>query len=248
MHDLGRQVSCPFCKTPTRVTEAELIDKRGFCAFCDARFDLVPEMFVSDGPHRTTAIVASSLPALAPTDKMAVARDADDHEVIMVSSARPFPWWEGLFTVVWFGFLAFWYSRAITSASLEMILFPLIHVTVGVMMARKALRDVRGRERLTFGDDALTIERRGALLTRTTSVSYDGIVAARVEPQPRSPWERNSLLSSSSPGQRVLLARAGAEPIYVANALGHHLDAAAWLAARIEHSARTARQIERPTP
>lgn len=28
----------------------ELIDKRGFCASCDARFDLVPEMFMADGP------------------------------------------------------------------------------------------------------------------------------------------------------------------------------------------------------
>src|ERR1041385_8280513 len=115
MREMERRVSCPFCKATTRVTEGELIDKRGFCASCDARFDLVPEIFMADGPHRTVAMVASSLPALAPTSKMSIARDTDDHEVITVSSARPFPIQLGLFTVFWLGFLVFWYANAIAN-------------------------------------------------------------------------------------------------------------------------------------
>ena len=91
MCEVERRVSCPYCKTPTRVTEGELIDKRGFCAWCDARFDLVPEMFVADGPHRTVAMVASSLPALAPTARIAVARDAEDREVITRENVVGYP-------------------------------------------------------------------------------------------------------------------------------------------------------------
>jgi hypothetical protein len=242
MHEMERQVSCPFCKTPTRVTEGELIDKRGFCAWCDARFDLVPEMFVADGPHRTAAMIASSLPALAPTSKMAIARDTDDHEVITVSSARPFPLRLGLFTVFWVGFLVFWYANAIARPDLVSLVFPLLHVAIGVGMARKVLLEVRGRERLRFGDDALTLVRRGALLIRTRSVRYDDIVAVRVEAQPRPIWERNSFWSSRPSDQRVLLLRAGADPVYVADGLGHSVDAAAWLAAWIERTARSARR------
>lgn len=244
--EMERRVSCPVCKTPTRVTEGELIDKRGFCAFCDARFDLVPEMFVAEGPHRTLAVVAASLAAVAPTSKMVVARDPDDHEVITVSSARPFPFHMALFTMFWFGFLALWYATALANPRLEVLLFPLIHVAAGVSIARKVLRDVRGRERLRFGDEALTIERRGALWTRTHRVSYDDIRAARVEEQARSTWERrSSLFSSGAPDQRVLLLRAGADPMYVASGLGHRADAAGWLAARIEGNARSARARRR---
>ena len=242
MGEIERQVSCPFCKSPTHLTEGELIDKRGFCAFCDARFDLVPEMFVADGPHRTVAMVASSLPALAPTGKITVARDADDLEVITVSSARPFPLMNALFGVFWFAALAVWYANAIAQPSFSLLVFPLIHVAAGVGLARKFLKDVRGRERLTFGDHALTLEQRGALMTSTTRLPYNDIVAVRVELQPKSMWERNSLSSSSTPpDQRVLLLRAGADPTYVANGLGHQADAAAWLAARIESTSRTIR-------
>jgi hypothetical protein len=245
MREIERLVSCPFCKAPTRVTGGELIDKRGFCASCNARFDLVPEMFIADGPHRSVTMVASSLPALAPTGKMSVTREAGEREVITVSSARPAPVMLGLFLVFWFGVLAVWYAQAIASPSLVLLGFPLLHVAAGLAIARKVLRDVRGREQLSFGDDALIIEQRGALLTRTRRVRYDDIVAVRIEAQPRSMWERNSFMfSSGSPEHRVLLLRSGVDPEYVASGLGHHADAAAWLAARIEATARDGRQRE----
>jgi hypothetical protein len=48
-------------------------------------------MFVADGPHRTVAMVASSLPALAPTARIAVARDAEDREVITRENVVGYP-------------------------------------------------------------------------------------------------------------------------------------------------------------
>lgn len=242
MREMERQVSCPFCRTATRVTERELIDKSAFCASCHTRFDLVPEMIVADGPYRTVAMVSASLPALPPTSKIAIVRGADDHEAITVSSARPFPIQTGLFTIFWLGFLVFWYANVLARGSLVMLAFPLVHVAVGVGMARKVLHDVRGRERLRFGDDALTIEGRGALRTRTRSVRYDDVVAVRVEEQPRSMWERNSFWQSRPSDQRVLLLRAGAGPVYVASGLGHNADAAAWLTARISRAVWSARR------
>jgi hypothetical protein len=99
---------------------------------------------------------------------------------------------------------------------------------------------------LRFGDEALTIERRGALWTQTHRVSYDDIRAVRVEEQPRSLWERRlSLFSSDAADHRVLLLRAGADPMYVASGLGHRVDAVGWLAARIEGNARSARANRR---
>ena len=57
----------------------------------------------------------------------------------------------------------------------------------------------------------------------TTSVPYADIAGVRIEEQQRSTWDA---------------------PICVADGLGHHRDAAAWLAARIESTARSARHSE----
>lgn len=244
MQEIERQVSCPYCKTPTRITRCELIDKRGYCASCDARFDLVQELFLADAPYRATSMVASSLPALAPTGKMAIARDDDDHEVITVSSARQFPYRESVFGAAWFTMLALVCAHAGTGFDATLIVIALFQATVVAMTARGVLRAVRGRDRLTFGQAALRLEQRGALWTRTSCVPYEDIVAVRVEPQPPSAFTRN--LSPESLHHRVLLERAGADPLCVADSFGHYFDSAAWLAAQIDRAARSARRPQQP--
>ena len=214
--------------------------KRAFCAACNAHFDLVSEVFAADGPHRSVAIVTSALPAVAPTGKISVARSADNREVITVSSARPFPYLMGSFTIFWFAALAAFYVQAVNTPSVLSLVFPMFHVVAGLLVARKVIKDVRGQDRLMLGDDALTIEQRGALGTQTWTVPYASLIAVRAEPESPPFWQQNaSWFSSRIPEQRVLLLRSGADPIYVASGLGHQVDAAAWLAARIEHTVRS---------
>jgi hypothetical protein len=53
---IERRIQCPSCAREIRLTEAELADKRGFCALCDARFDILPDMLVGSGPMRALAV------------------------------------------------------------------------------------------------------------------------------------------------------------------------------------------------
>src|SRR3990172_6472024 len=48
---IERQGTCPGCGKPVRLTEDELVQKRGYCAICDTRFDIQPGM-LEGGPFR----------------------------------------------------------------------------------------------------------------------------------------------------------------------------------------------------
>src|SRR5262249_2368582 len=66
-----RRTNCPRCFASIRLTRDELANKRGFCALCDARFDLLPEMLVGDGPLRSLTMIQAADLAQPPTSRMA---------------------------------------------------------------------------------------------------------------------------------------------------------------------------------
>jgi hypothetical protein len=68
---IERRVDCPSCGRDIRLTEAELADKRGFCALCNRHFDVVADMLLGDGPLREQAIarVAPSVLREAPPSR-----------------------------------------------------------------------------------------------------------------------------------------------------------------------------------
>src|SRR5262245_37646092 len=71
-----RRAQCPGCGRPVRLTESELIEKRGFCAVCDTRFDILPETLLGDGPMRAqavTTLVPSTLREGPPSPRINVA-------------------------------------------------------------------------------------------------------------------------------------------------------------------------------
>jgi hypothetical protein len=178
---------------------------------------------------------------------MAVTRDADGRETITVASARPLPVINALFVVVWFTMMAMFYRRTLTdprvfiAVEYVVLLLPLAHIAIGIGAARRVIRDVRGRDRITFGDDAMTIEQRGALRTQILRLRYDEVAAACVEPQPITWWTRKFDEPRGKPvGHRVVLSRAGADPVRIADHLGHDAAGASWLAERIERTARAA--------
>jgi hypothetical protein len=57
---IERVATCRRCRRPVRLLEDELVDQRGLCAVCDARFDLMPESFLGEGPLRALAIVGAA--------------------------------------------------------------------------------------------------------------------------------------------------------------------------------------------
>src|SRR5512138_1471119 len=70
---MEREVHCPQCGQPIRMTEQKLAIKRFFCGACQARFDILPELVVGEGPmrHLTVAEVQLS-PAPSPSKRMEV--------------------------------------------------------------------------------------------------------------------------------------------------------------------------------
>jgi len=67
---MERWATCPVCQRPVRLTDAELQHKRGFCARCDARFDI-----------KAGTLRAAPLPF----------RDADTAELVPVLPGPPTP-------------------------------------------------------------------------------------------------------------------------------------------------------------
>jgi hypothetical protein len=63
-----------------------------------------------------------------------------------------------VFCVFWDGFLVFWYSMAFTTgAPLVMVLFPLIHLAVGVFLTYATAAGFVNRTRIQVEPDSLTI-------------------------------------------------------------------------------------------
>lgn len=76
-----RWVDCPRCGHRVRLTVDELASKRGFCATCDARFELGTESQLGDGPGRELVHVPTALAIAPPPGDRLVVRRAFPLEV-----------------------------------------------------------------------------------------------------------------------------------------------------------------------
>lgn len=238
MNALERRVACPSCTRELRLTEPELLDKRGFCPACDARFDLLPEMFVGDGPMRSMQVTTAALPDVPPSGKIRLEGERGDR--IVIATAKRFPAWSIMFSIFWYGFLAFWITMASRGNSV-MPLFGLFFVIAGVIPLRLALLEIRGRATIDLGPGGLDVQRRGAFLTSREHIGYEDVVSVRAEeaPLPMMKQNRNAVPQL---GQRLAIIRRGAEPIYLAEGLGHTRDGLHWVAARLEQASRAGRR------
>ena len=110
------------------------MDKRGFCAVCDARFDILPETLVGDGPMREMGLVEVASGALSewpPTEQFRSVSLGPGQREVSWSPSRSGARLTVLFTCVWCLFLVFWYAASVRGP-LIMKLFPLLHVGVGL--------------------------------------------------------------------------------------------------------------------
>jgi hypothetical protein len=133
-------VACPSCRTRLRAEDMSLETMTGKCQLCHALVDLrsvmpgtatVPAMAIAHPPMDTPAPAGGeSMPVPLPA-RMVVDARGSDLTIVM----RWFSWtyiFMAFFCVVWDGFLVFWYGMALASQNLVMMLFPLLHVAVGV--------------------------------------------------------------------------------------------------------------------
>jgi hypothetical protein len=221
--------TCPKCDRPVRLTEEELSDKRGFCANCDARFTITPEVLEA-GPFRDGQVVTLEAEARPPT---AFIRDVSDGDTVgfeLRPSYRKAAWIGVFFAFVWWGFLIIWYRRAAASGDLAMLLFPVLHVGAGLFLVYWVVFMFAGRETVTLADGVLSTARGVGPLRRRRRVPLAEIHEIRAATQ----------VSSSRSGQvtswvaKVL--RPGAEPLLIGRHLQLSEEAIRWLAHRLDEA------------
>lgn len=246
---IERTATCPECGRAVRLTEQELLVKRGFCAVCDARFDILPELLLGEGPLRTLEVVQVSDSAQPPTRYMRVLPTKGDETHIRI---RPRPrvrsFILGAGFSVWFAsiFPAFWhvFGRIWGHGPLFLLLFVGMVGGMGAL-GGKALFHLAGVEEVTI--EGRHLRRRRSLfgLGFTQSVPLEEVERFVVKDAVQSPFDRTNTLRHSYPRldqpKMVQLIRRGEEPLRIGADLGHSEEAMNWLCRRLERGLRLAR-------
>jgi hypothetical protein len=168
---LERRVKCPQCRREIRLGEAELADKRGFCAFCDARFELLPDHFLGNGPLREVPLARAQL-TVGPPPSVRL-RD-ESPTVLLLRPMRALAVNLVAGVAIWLGALALIDRLPLSSPdNIFGTLFPLLWIALGSPVYCLALWALLGWERVEIADGTLRV-RRGlaglAFSTRTTRV------------------------------------------------------------------------------
>jgi hypothetical protein len=177
---VDRRARCPSCARLIRVTEDELVEKRGFCAVCDARFDITPERLEGATPHRENALVpVRPVPPSLPSGRLVVTREANGEAQLVVRGSKL----PGLLTAPVSALLCwklidglYWYGLS----PMDLLLIPVVALAVGL-----PLWSLFGRERLRVHAGGLTwtrellgvrLARREAAGSATLTVEHPGEV------------------------------------------------------------------------
>lgn len=163
-------VACPSCRTKLRAEDMSLETLTGKCQLCHALVDLrtvmpaagVPAMAIANpaGATHSAADARAPIPVPLPA-RMVVDARGRDLTIVM----RWFSWtyiMMAFFCVMWDGFLVFWYGMAIATQNLVMLIFPLLHVAVGVGLTYFTIAGFFNRTTFRIERDYLTV-RHGPL-------------------------------------------------------------------------------------
>jgi hypothetical protein len=218
-----RRVECPQCRRETRLSEAELAAKRGFCALCDARFDLLGDMVLGGGPMREQLVPRVAL-ALAPlpSDRVSVESLAPDAAIVL----RPRRTSRDLLLFLfWAVGMVSWALSILADGAMPGLSFALCNLVTGVSLLHQVIWRRTYRERLTVHPGELRIERWDRLWRRGTErVALGGVVELKVCPAPETALLVASTLTPPiSVGQRLGLDATDAE--WLRNALTARLAA-----------------------
>jgi hypothetical protein len=155
-------VACPSCGTPLRAEDMSLQTMAGKCHACNALVDLRSAVPGAAAPAVDAyAAAPEPLPVPLPARLHVQSRGRD-----LVIVRRWFTWvyiFLAFFSVVWNGFLVFWYGMAFVSdAPLAFKLFPVLHVAVGVGLTYLTFAGFVNSTTFTVERDHLTV-RHGPL-------------------------------------------------------------------------------------
>lgn len=148
-------LTCKVCKAEVPPEQVDTAARLARCAVCGAVFDIEGAVAGAARPGRRER------PAIAPPKGVKI---EDYGETFRITCG-----WFGcaaipmaIFCVIWDGFLIFWYASAIKSGNAVMLLFPIIHVTVGVCLTYSTLASFLNTTAIEVTFDRLTV-RHGPL-------------------------------------------------------------------------------------
>jgi predicted Zn finger-like uncharacterized protein len=169
------QVTCPKCSARIPAEDVNIARVVAKCRSCGAVFNFEGQLALpratASSPIARVALPPgidlqiSEHPAPAPADPYrAGTRAAGD----LTLTRR---WFNAgaifllLFSIVWFSFLAFWYTTAFTDGAPWIVfVFPILHVGAGFMIAHKALTGLLNTTTIRVANGRLTV-RHGPIPT-----------------------------------------------------------------------------------
>ena len=152
------RLDCPSCQTPLRARDVRVDLALATCHACGEVHDL---------SERKAS--ASTAPTKLPRPRIKLPRSVQ-LELSDAGARISWRWWSfkslfmAFFCLAWDGFLLMWYGIALNAknAPVVMLVFPLLHVAVGVGLTYATLAGFLNRTRLEVSRDLLTI-RHGPL-------------------------------------------------------------------------------------
>jgi DNA-directed RNA polymerase subunit RPC12/RpoP/uncharacterized membrane protein len=166
----SRTLKCPTCGAQIQAADMNLSTMYARCRECQSLVDLDAAPSAAPAPRDSTAgAVLMQDGSLAPAPPLPVPLP----ERLMVHTAggglrieRRWYAWTAIFLVffcvVWFGFLAFWYLMAFSTGAWLLMLFPLLHVAVGLFLAYFTAALFVNTTEIVVADGVLTV-RHGPL-------------------------------------------------------------------------------------
>ncbi len=154
-------VKCPRCGAKVAAGDINLARMAAKCASCDALFAVSPHASGRAKVPRPRSIVVES-------ESETRSEDASyrDRAAVRGTLRLRRSWWkpvaifQAVFCVFWIGFLVNWYAIALSADEppIVMLVFPLLHVAVGVGLAYYTIALFLNRTLVSVDGDRLRIE------------------------------------------------------------------------------------------
>lgn len=151
---LGMKISCPYCSRSIPAEDVNLATSLAKCTGCDHVFSFAEHLSPAKAPEKSAAV---------PLPPKFNVEDLGTELTIRWSWYSHAVWFLFFFCIVWDGFLVFWYAMALGSFramgwfSLLPLLFPLLHVAVGIGLTYSVLATFFNRTIIRIAQGELSI-------------------------------------------------------------------------------------------
>jgi hypothetical protein len=171
------KISCPACQRLLSGADINLASNSAVCPGCGEFFSLPSPATAALSPFKQV----DALRQYRPADLQLTEASEGTTRVLQLKAPRVGVVYKAFFSLVWCGFLAFWYSTALRGGASRgqwpILLLPLIHVSVGVGMIYGVLGQLLNVTTIRLGRDGLSTRTRPlprSFAVRTPLASVDG--------------------------------------------------------------------------